>query len=470
MVEHDDEIKVLGEINAELNSGTKKLREKLRQEEDIKEEALEEFNSTLDNVLEKLSQEKDSPDDFYGFMYETDDDASISGKSLSNQEVTDECLDEELVEERRLSKRIRVTQEKMVKDEKPKKDGLQFVVGVSGGSEDILHHVNRLIEGYGDDTGLSMFLVDFKNPFNLVDREVMLREVHLCCPVVSRWVELCSCTERIVTASGPGFGEWQWRLAILPFAFGGLGVYSTVFGPIFNDALCKFNTSMETDLFKSTFSLSHRQMALWKSQRGDHTSDWLRTFPISKLGQTMNGKTYGCVLCYRFPLFSVLKPCSTCSRVFTEDIYGDHVISCAGINGIKHCRNVVHNTLIDICFRSGISAGLDVCVDLTGSSPLTQNGMADFVPGREMIDAAQRKRVMYMTKCAAIGYGFLLFSFFSLRELEDDAVTLLNRIRKFSMTQDIGAHVAAYIFNRISFAITKGVEAQIVSRLLFNLL
>ncbi|GKC08306.1 hypothetical protein Tco_0999916 [Tanacetum coccineum] len=30
--------------------------------------------------------------------------------------------------------------------------------------------------------------------------------------------------------------------------------------------------------------------------------------------------------------------------------------------------------------------GLDVCVDLTGSSPLTQTGMADFVPGRAVID------------------------------------------------------------------------------------
>ncbi|GKG25959.1 hypothetical protein Tco_0399105, partial [Tanacetum coccineum] len=36
-------------------------------------------------------------------------------------------------------------------------------------------------------------------------------------------VALRSSLERIVTASGPGFGDWQWRLATLPFAFGGLG-------------------------------------------------------------------------------------------------------------------------------------------------------------------------------------------------------------------------------------------------------
>ncbi|GJY42659.1 hypothetical protein Tco_0430872 [Tanacetum coccineum] len=161
-VKRDHEIKVSGEVNVELEFDIKKLREKLSHKEDSEEEALEEFNSTLDNILEKLSQEKDSPDDFYSFMYDTDDDASISGKScehfgwdwdspevvgevvlyppvhedvaeeviemandqaeaLSDQEVADECLDNEHVEERRPRKRIRVTQEEMVKDEKPKK-------------------------------------------------------------------------------------------------------------------------------------------------------------------------------------------------------------------------------------------------------------------------------------------------------------------------------------------------------------
>ncbi|GJZ25454.1 hypothetical protein Tco_0569707 [Tanacetum coccineum] len=147
----------------------------------------------------------------------------------------------------------------------------------------------------------------------------------------------------------------------------------------------------------------------------------------------------------------------------------------------------MRDTLVDICYRSRISAGkeidigleggcdkplrpadmllyswdrgLDVCVDLTGSSPLTQTGMADFAPGRAVIDATQRKRVKYEAKCATIGYEFLPFTFSSLEELEGDAVTLLKRIRKFSIAQDIEARAVVHIFNRIGFAVAKGVEA-----------
>nr|GEX31074.1 hypothetical protein [Tanacetum cinerariifolium] len=210
-----------------------------------------------------------------------------------------------------------------------------------------------------------------------------------------------------------------------------------------------------TQMAESTFSLSPRQMALWKSQMEDHTSDWLRVVLISGF--------------------------------FKGDIYGDHAVSCAGIVGIKHQHNVVRDTLVDICHRSEISSGKEVdiglkggrdkslrpadvflysldcgralCVDLTGSSPITQTGMVDFVPGQAVVDAAQRKRGKYLAKCAAIGYRFLPFSFSSFGELEADAVSLLKRIRKFSMTQDIRARVAVHIFNRISFSIAKGVGA-----------
>ncbi|GKB68757.1 hypothetical protein Tco_0930169, partial [Tanacetum coccineum] len=149
------------------------------------------------------------------------------------------------------------------------------------------------------------------------------------------------------------------------------------------------------------------------------------------------GPNFDDALC--IPLFSMSKPCSACSRVFVGDIYGDHAVSCAGIIGIKHRHNVVRDTLVDICYHSGIST-----VDLTGSSPLTQIGMVDFIPGSAVIDDAQRKRGKYMDKCAAIGYEFLPFSFSSLGELEANAVALLKRIQKFSMILNIGARAAAH--------------------------
>nr|GEW64063.1 hypothetical protein [Tanacetum cinerariifolium] len=280
--------------------------------------------------------------------------------------------------------------------------------------------------------------------------------------------------ELLLLLSCTGFGDLQWRLATLPFAFGGLGVYST------------------GDVLNYVFLASRLQSAGLQTKllREDHTSQWLRTIPISGLAQTMNGKTYRCVLCYRLgiPLFSGSKPCSACSRVFVGDIYGDHAVSCDGIIGIKHRHNVLRDTL---CYRSRISAGkevdigldrrhdkplrpadillyswdggLDVCVDLTGSSPLMQTGMVDFVPCRAVIDAARRKHGKNMDKCAAIGYGFLPFSFSSLGVLEADAIILLKRIRKFSITQDIGARATIHIFNRTGFTIAKGVGAQIVS-------
>ncbi|GJY96889.1 hypothetical protein Tco_0513799 [Tanacetum coccineum] len=169
----------------------------------------------------------------------------------------------------------------------------------------------------------------------------------------------------------------------------------------------------------------------------DHTSDWLRVVPISGLGQTMNGSM--------------------------DDIYGDHAVSCADI-GLGGGPNKSLRPA-DMLLYSW-DCGRDVCKDLTGSSPLTQTGMVDFVPGRVVLAAAHRKRVKFEAKCADIGYGFLPFSFSSFGELEKDAVPLLNRIRKF-IAQDIGARAAIHIFNRISFAIAR---VQILSRLLSNLL
>nr|GEV20895.1 hypothetical protein [Tanacetum cinerariifolium] len=109
-------------------------------------------------------------------------------------------------------------------------DYLYLGVGVSGGSKAILYFVKRLIESCGDDIGLSMLLVDFKTPLTW-----LYFTMCTCPPRVFESakhyfdVALRSSLERIVTASGLGFGDWL----------------------IFEDALSVFNISIETELLSN---------------------------------------------------------------------------------------------------------------------------------------------------------------------------------------------------------------------------
>ncbi|GJW81368.1 ribonuclease H-like domain-containing protein [Tanacetum coccineum] len=102
--------------------------------------------------------------------------------------------------------------------------------------------------------------------------ELVMKRVAKSIQLMDDWAQhsfdasLHSALERIVTASGLRFGEWQWRLSTLPFAFGGLGVYSDF--------------------------------------------------------------TMCVMLSLGVPLFPARKPCSACSRVFARDIYGDRVVLC----------------------------------------------------------------------------------------------------------------------------------------------
>ncbi|GJZ94183.1 ribonuclease H-like domain-containing protein [Tanacetum coccineum] len=118
------------------------------------------------------------------------------------------------------------------------------------------------------------------------------------------------------------------------------------------------------------------------------------------------------------PLFSVSKPFSPCSKVFTGDFYRDHAVSCAGIIGIKHRHNVVRDTLVDICFRSGILTGKEVDIGLV-----------------EVVTKPYVLRICYFI------YGMERLMW----EFEVDSVTLLKRIRKFFMAQDI-VHTVKRIF------------------------
>ncbi|GJR71979.1 hypothetical protein Tco_0084344 [Tanacetum coccineum] len=143
MVERDDEIKVLGEINVELESGTNKLIEKLSQEKDNDDASISGKSS---EHFGWDCPEKDSPcievaGDVVFYLpvheevaEEVTEMVNDQAEALSDQEVADDCLNDKQVEERRPSKRIRVTQEEMFKDEKPKKADKDPLVSLVFGS------------------------------------------------------------------------------------------------------------------------------------------------------------------------------------------------------------------------------------------------------------------------------------------------------------------------------------------------
>ncbi|KAJ0599143.1 putative reverse transcriptase domain, exostosin [Helianthus annuus] len=65
----------------------------------------------------------------------------------------------------------------------------QFGVGVPNGAEAVLHSANRFLNSFHSDGSLAMLTVDFSNAFNLVDRSVLLHEVHRHCPSIFPWVQ-----------------------------------------------------------------------------------------------------------------------------------------------------------------------------------------------------------------------------------------------------------------------------------------
>ncbi|GJT64238.1 hypothetical protein Tco_1015718 [Tanacetum coccineum] len=180
--------------------------------------------------------------------------------------------------------------------------------------------------------------------------------------------------ERIVTASGPGFGDWQWRLSTLPFGFGRLGVYSAgdvlnkafpasrlqsaslqtkllrhssivTSRPTFDDALYVFNTKMETDLLSNP-----SEIVVPKIMK--------KLADIYFTRVTQNAES----------TYSLSSRQMALSRISV----GKEVDIGLGGGHDKPLRPM------DMLLYSW-DRRLDLCVDLKGSSLLTQTGMVDFV-------------------------------------------------------------------------------------------
>ncbi|GJY25966.1 hypothetical protein Tco_0400692, partial [Tanacetum coccineum] len=332
------------------------------------------------------------------------------------------------------------------------------------GGEAILHVVNPLIKGRGDDVSLSMLLLDFKNAFNLVfwpkeDPRSKLAGIfpsNIARPLhgvkllggptsvdfdFSSELVMKRVTKTIVVMDTvTRINDPQCELLLLRACAGDVLNYAFLASRL-------QSASLQTKLLRYLsllFPSSSYRCFVQSQMGGSHLLIGLVVVPISGFGTNDENSHrkwvkyeakcanigYG-FLPFSFSSLGELEKDAVWIRKFsvTQDI---------GARAAIHIFNRISFSIAKGVGAQLVSRGLDVCVELAGSLPLTQTGLTDFLPGRAVVDAAHRKRVKYEAKCADIGHGFLPFPFSSFGELEKDAVTLLKRLRKFSVAQDIG--------------------------------
>ncbi|KAJ0714665.1 putative exostosin [Helianthus annuus] len=245
------------------------------------------------------------------------------------------------------------------------------------------------------------------------------------------------------------------------------------------------------------FDLSPRQKAVIECLKGPHAQDFLTVIPIEGLGQCMSAVEYRAILKYRLmiPMYLEDEICPICRKA-CMDKYGEHAIHCKELPGFKYRHDWVRDVLGDILRRAGISAkkeapvnfltdpmegrstlrpadllvfgwagGKHACVDLTGVSPLAGLRESGFVAGQAIRKAESKKVDKHAKACADNQHAFVPFAFDTFGSLAPEAIRLLTRVQKVVHSSCSSTGGQGFIFNRLGFAIQKGVAAQLVARL-----
>ncbi|KAJ0755819.1 putative reverse transcriptase domain, exostosin, DNA/RNA polymerase superfamily [Helianthus annuus] len=230
------------------------------------------------------------------------------------------------------------------------------------------------------------------------------------------------------------------------------------------------------------FDLTVRQKAVFECLRAPHAQDFLLAIPIDGLGQHMSPVEYRTILKYRLmiPLFPVDEHAVHCRELpvfkYRHDLVRDvlfDIFRCAGISVKKEAPV---NFLIDpLEGRStlrpadilvfGWVGGKHACVDLTGVSPLVGLGGSAFTVGQAALKAASGKVTKHEKACLDNQHVFIPFAFDTFGFLALEAVDLLSRVQRVMHSNVMTPRSMNVVFKRLSFAIQKGVAAQLVARL-----
>lgn len=236
---------------------------------------------------------------------------------------------------------------------------------------------------------------------------------------------------------------------------------------------------------------------MFECLKGAHAQDFLSALPIDGLGQHMSAIEYRAVLKYRLmiPMFPVDEPCPICKKACL-DKFGEHALHCKELPGFKYRHDLVRDVLWDVLRRAGISAkkeapvnfltdpldgrstlrpadillfgwaqGKHACIDLTGVSPLVGLRNSVFVAGQALLKAESKKVDKHEAACLENQHVFVPFAFDTFGAIAPQAIKLLDRVKKVVQSNSPAAKGQCFIFNRVGFAIQKGVAAQLVARL-----
>ncbi|GJT97742.1 hypothetical protein Tco_1093260 [Tanacetum coccineum] len=133
----------------------------------------------------------------------------------------------------------------------------------------------------------------------------------------------------------------------------------------------------------------------------------------------------------------------------------------AGIE-VKGRRSLLRSTDV-LVFRW--VGGKHACVDLTGVSPIVGLSRWGFIMGQAALKTASCKVTKHEKSCIKNQHVFTPFAFDTFSFLAPEAVELLNKVERVMNNNVMTPRSTNVVFHQISFAIQKGLAAQLVSRL-----